>query len=45
MSKIRSKEMYTIYSPAHHIDGRVHVTKADAVADVEDEKFGDTPTQ
>lgn len=35
-------KMYTIYSPAHHIDGRVHVTKADAVADMEDEKFGDT---
>lgn len=33
-------KMYTIYSPAHHIDGRVHVTKADAVADVEDEEFG-----
>lgn len=35
-------KMYTIYSPAHHIDGRFHVTKADAAADVEDEKFGDT---
>ncbi len=34
-------KMYTIYSPAHHIEGRIHVTKADAVADVEDEKFGD----
>lgn len=34
-------KMYTIYSPAHHIDGRIHVTKADALADLEDEKFGE----
>lgn len=34
-------KMYTIYSPAHHIDGRIHKTKADAIADVEDEKFGE----
>lgn len=33
-------KMYTIYSPAHHIDGRVHVTKKDAQNDVEDEEFG-----
>ncbi len=33
--------MYTIYSPAHHIDGRIHATKADALADIEDEKFGE----
>ena len=30
-------KMYTIYSPAHHIDGRIHATKADALADEEDE--------
>jgi len=35
-----SLKLYTIYSPAHHIDGRVHVTKEDAVKDVEDEEFG-----
>ena len=34
-------KLYTIYSPAHHIDGRVHHTKADALADEEDEKFGE----
>ncbi len=33
---------YTIYAPAHHIDGRVHATKQDAVADVEDEAFGNS---
>ena len=33
-------KLYTVYSPANHIDGRVHVTKADAIADEEDEKFG-----
>lgn len=35
-------KFYTIYSPAHHIDGRVHATKQDAVADVEDEAFGNS---
>lgn len=34
-------KMYTIYAPAHHIDGRVHQTKEEAVVDVEDEKFGE----
>lgn len=34
--------VYTVYAPANHIDGRVHVTKADADADVEDEKFGES---
>ena len=33
-------KIYTIYSPANHIDGRVHVTKEDAIADTEDEEFG-----
>ena len=33
-------KLYTIYTPPNHIDGRVHATKADAAADVEDEKFG-----
>ncbi len=35
-------KLYTIYSPAHHIDGRVHATKQDAIADVEDEAFGNS---
>jgi len=34
-------KLYTVYSPAHHIDGRIHVTRQDAEADDEDEKFGD----
>ncbi len=34
-------KIYTIYAPANHIDGRIHQTKADAVLDIEDEKFGD----
>ena len=34
-------KMYTIYTPPNHIDGRVHATKADAVADTEDEAFGE----
>lgn len=35
-------KFYTIYSPAHHIDGRVHATKQDALADEEDESFGNS---
>ena len=34
--------LYTIYVPPNHIDGRVHATKADAVADHADEAFGRT---
>jgi len=33
-------KLYTIYSPANHIDGRIHITKADAESDTEDEDFG-----
>jgi mannose-6-phosphate isomerase-like protein (cupin superfamily) len=33
-------KLYTVYSPAHHIDGRIHANKEDAVKDVEDEEFG-----
>ena len=33
-------KFYSIYSPANHIDGRIHRTKEEAEADVEDEKFG-----
>lgn len=35
-------KIYTIYAPPNHIDGRVHKTKADADADVEDEAFGES---
>lgn len=33
-------QLYTIYSPPNHIDGRVQHTKADAVQDQGDEEFG-----
>ncbi len=33
-------KLYTIYSPANHIDGRIHKTKEEASLDVEDEDFG-----
>lgn len=35
-------KVYTIYAPANHIDGIIHVTKDDADADVADEAFGET---
>ncbi len=33
-------QIYTLYAPANHIDGRVHKTKAEADADDADEEFG-----
>jgi mannose-6-phosphate isomerase-like protein (cupin superfamily) len=33
-------ELYTVYAPPNHIDGRVHESKVDADADTEDESFG-----
>ncbi len=33
--------LFTVYVPPNHIDGRIHPTKADAIADVEDEEFGE----
>lgn len=35
-------KMYTIYSPAHHRDGVVHATKANALADEEEHFDGKT---
>ena len=35
-------KIITVYAPAHHIDGRVHHTKAEADADKEDENFGES---
>ncbi|MFA6018096.1 MAG: cupin domain-containing protein [Patescibacteria group bacterium] len=32
----------TLYIPPNHIDGTIHKTKADAVADEADEAFGET---
>jgi mannose-6-phosphate isomerase-like protein (cupin superfamily) len=37
-----SLKIYTVYAPANHIRERSHRTKADAVADTEDEKFGES---
>lgn len=34
-------KIYTVYSPPNHIDGRIHVTKADADKDLQDETFGE----
>jgi mannose-6-phosphate isomerase-like protein (cupin superfamily) len=34
-------KLYTVYSPANHIDGRIHETKKDAEEDVQDEAFGE----
>ena len=36
-------KLYTIYSPAHHRDGVVHVTKEDAMLD--EEEFDGTTTE
>ena len=38
---MESLKVFTVYAPANHIDGRIHVTKADADADIEDEAFGE----
>lgn len=37
-----SLKIYTIYAPANHIDGRIHKTRAEAMADDEDEEFGES---
>lgn len=42
-SELESLKMYTIYSPAHHKDGTVHPTKADALAS--DEEFDGITTE
>jgi mannose-6-phosphate isomerase-like protein (cupin superfamily) len=36
LSESETLKMYTIYSPAHHKDGTIHATKAEAMADEED---------
>jgi mannose-6-phosphate isomerase-like protein (cupin superfamily) len=33
-------ELYTVYAPPNHSDGRIHHTKEEALADREDEDFG-----
>lgn len=34
-------KIYTVYAPPNHIDGRIHITKADADADTADEAVGE----
>lgn len=34
-------KLFTVYTPPNHIDGRVHRTRADAEADIEDREFGE----
>lgn len=34
-------KIMTTYVPPNHIDGRIHKTKADAIADTDDEAFGE----
>ncbi len=41
-SESQELKMYTIYTPPNHIDGIVHSTKEDAMADEEDEKFSES---
>jgi len=43
-SETASLKLYTIYSPAHHKDGIIHATKADALAD-EGEHFDGQTTE
>lgn len=43
MSPTEALKMYTLYSPAHHKDGIVHRTKAEATAD--DEEFDGVTTE
>lgn len=33
-------KVYTVYTPANHLDGRIHLTKKEADADDADEEFG-----
>ncbi len=34
-------KLYTLYAPPNHLEGRVHHTKQEAEADIEDEQFGE----
>jgi len=38
-------KLYTIYSPAHHVDGIVRATKADAIDPANDEEFDGKTTE
>lgn len=38
-------KLYTVYAPPNHIDGTIHKTKADAVADEEHDHFDGKATE
>ncbi len=40
-----SLKLYTIYSPAHHVDGIVRATKAEAEDPANDEEFDGKTTE
>ena len=42
-SATKALKLYTLYAPAHHKDGTVHTTKADALAS--DEEFDGTTSE
>lgn len=44
-SKTEALKLYTIYSPAHHIDGIVRATKAEAEDPANDEEFDGKTTE
>jgi mannose-6-phosphate isomerase-like protein (cupin superfamily) len=45
VSATESLKLYTIYSPAHHIDGIVRATKAEAIDPANDEEFDGKTTE
>jgi mannose-6-phosphate isomerase-like protein (cupin superfamily) len=45
VSATESLKLYTIYSPAHHIDGIVRATKAEAEDPANDEEFDGKTTE
>ncbi len=44
-SSDKSLKLYTLYSPPNHIDGVIHKTKADAIADEERDHFDGKTTE
>lgn len=44
-SETRPMKLYTLYSPPNHIDGTIHKTKADALADEEHDHFDGKTTE
>lgn len=44
-SSTEPMKLYTVYSPPNHVDGKIHVTRADAEADEEEHFDGKTTEQ